>query len=63
VHDSWDQNGPLPVKSELSEQISKELKKRGFKFCGPVIVYSWLQAAGILNDHSEHCFRRTAVKR
>jgi DNA-3-methyladenine glycosylase I len=63
VHDSWNQSGPMPVKSELSELVSKELKKRGFKFCGPVIVYSWLQAAGILNDHAEHCFRRKAVKK
>jgi DNA-3-methyladenine glycosylase I len=63
VHDSWNQSGPMPVKSNLSESVSKELKKRGFKFCGPVIVYSWLQAAGILNDHADHCFRRKAVKK
>ena len=50
--------GPVPVKTELSERISKELKKRGFKFVGPVIVYAFLQAAGIVNDHAPDCFRR-----
>jgi DNA-3-methyladenine glycosylase I len=53
-------SGPLPVKSELSEKISKELKKRGFKFVGPVIVYAWLQAVGVVNDHSPDCFLRRA---
>ncbi len=38
--------------------FSKELKRRGFKFVGPVIVYAWMQAVGIVNDHSEDCFRR-----
>jgi len=43
--------------STLSEQISKELKRRGFKFVGPTIVYAWMQAVGIVNDHSTGCFR------
>ena len=42
----------------LSEKISKELKRRGFKFVGPTIVYAWMQAVGIVNDHSLTCFRR-----
>ena len=54
-------SGPLPAKSELSEKISKELKKRGFKFVGPVIVYAWMQAIGMVNDHAETCWRRKAV--
>ena len=54
-------HGPLPVKSETSERISKELKKRGFKFVGPVIVYAWMQAVGMVNDHAETCFRRKVV--
>jgi DNA-3-methyladenine glycosylase I len=45
----------------LSEQISKEMKRRGFKFVGPTIVYAWMQAVGIVNDHSAKCFRRTQV--
>jgi DNA-3-methyladenine glycosylase I len=51
-------SGPVPAQSALSMTFSKELKKRGFKFVGPVIVYAWMQAAGIVNDHSPHCFRR-----
>ncbi len=47
--------------SPLSEQISKEMKRRGFKFVGPTIVYAWMQAVGIVNDHSADCFRRSAV--
>ena len=46
------------VTSPLSEQISKELKHRGFKFVGPTITYAWMQAVGIVNDHAVDCFRR-----
>jgi DNA-3-methyladenine glycosylase I len=53
--------GPIPTKTPLSEKFSKELKQRGFKFVGPVIVYAWMQAVGIVNDHAETCFRRKAV--
>jgi DNA-3-methyladenine glycosylase I len=51
----------LPAKTSLSEEVSKELKRRGFKFVGPTIVYAWMQAVGIVNDHSADCFRRDAV--
>jgi DNA-3-methyladenine glycosylase I len=53
--------GPVPAKTLLSEEISAALKKRGFKFVGPVIVYAWMQAVGIVNDHSPDCFRRKTV--
>ncbi len=53
--------GPVPASTPLSEQISKALKQRGFKFVGPVIVYAWMQATGIVNDHAADCFRRKAV--
>lgn len=46
----------------LSEQISKEFKRRGFKFVGPTIVYAWMQAVGIVDDHSTECFRRSKVR-
>jgi DNA-3-methyladenine glycosylase I len=46
------------TQSELSAAISKDLKKRGFKFVGPTIVYAWMQAVGITNDHEPDCFRR-----
>ncbi len=48
--------------SPLSEQISRELKGRGFSFVGPTIVYAWLQAVGIVNDHSARCYRRAQLK-
>ena len=48
----------LPVSTPKSEEISKELRKRGFKFVGPVIVYAWMQAVGIVDDHARDCFRR-----
>jgi DNA-3-methyladenine glycosylase I len=51
----------FPAKTELSERVSAELKRRGFKFVGPVIVQAWLQAVGIVNDHSLGCFRRDRV--
>ena len=50
----------VPAKTPLSEEISVALKKRGFKFVGPVIVYAWMQAVGIVNDHAPNCFRRDA---
>jgi DNA-3-methyladenine glycosylase I len=53
--------GPVPAKTTLSEEISRVLKKRGFKFVGPTIVYAWMQAVGMVNDHAPHCFRRNAV--
>jgi DNA-3-methyladenine glycosylase I len=53
--------GPVPTNSPLSGDLSKALKKRGFKFVGPVIVYAWMQAVGIVNDHAETCFRRKMV--
>ncbi|HTU25126.1 MAG TPA: DNA-3-methyladenine glycosylase I [Pirellulales bacterium] len=53
--------GTAVAKTPLSEQISKELKLRGFKFVGPTIVYAWMQAVGIVNDHAPKCFRRREV--
>ncbi|HEY0263748.1 MAG TPA: DNA-3-methyladenine glycosylase I [Granulicella sp.] len=50
--------GPVPASTPLAEKMSKEMKKRGFKFVGPVIVYAWMQATGIVNDHAPDCFRR-----
>jgi len=50
----------LPASSPLSAQISTEMKRRGFKFVGPTIVYAWMQAVGIVDDHAAGCFLRTA---
>jgi len=67
----WGMAGGKPIisggqgltKSALSEEISMALKSRGFKFVGPVIVYAWMQAVGIVNDHSPDCFLRKTVGR
>jgi len=53
--------GDVPAKTALSETISIALKKRGFKFVGPTIVYAWMQAKGLVNDHVSGCFRRNEV--
>jgi DNA-3-methyladenine glycosylase I len=47
----------IPARTELSDRISADLKKRGFKFLGSIIIYSHLQATGIVNDHITNCFR------
>ncbi len=52
------ETGSVPAKTALSEAISANLKKRGFQFAGPVIVYAWMQATGIVDDHDQRCFRR-----
>jgi DNA-3-methyladenine glycosylase I len=50
----------IPAETPLSRQISKELKRRGFKFCGPTIVYAFMQAVGMVNDHLVTCHRHAA---
>ena len=47
----------VPAETALSRAISKELKSRGFKFCGPTIVYAFMQAVGMVNDHLTTCHR------
>jgi len=53
----------LPAESEESRAMSKELKKRGFKFVGPTICYAFMQAVGMVNDHLVHCFRYDQIRR
>jgi DNA-3-methyladenine glycosylase I len=50
----------MPVQTDVSTDLSKALKARGFKFVGPTTVYSWMQAVGMINDHATTCFRRKA---
>jgi DNA-3-methyladenine glycosylase I len=54
--------GDVPPSSDLSLRISKDLKKAGFKFCGPTIVYAWMEATGLINDHLVTCHRHEEVK-
>lgn len=53
----------VPAATPLAERISKDLRKRGFNFCGPTIVYAFLQACGLINDHMVDCHRHEQVKR
>ncbi len=55
IRNRWKNSSDIPVSTELSEKISKDLKKRGFRFVGPTIVYSYLQAVGIVDDHMDDC--------
>ena len=48
--------GDVPARTELSDRISKDLKRRGFRFVGSTIIYALLQAVGVVNDHSRECF-------
>jgi len=52
----WENAEQVPAETEISKQMSKDLKKRGFKFVGPVICYSFMQATGMVNDHTRDCF-------
>lgn len=47
----------VPARSALSDRIARDLKQRGFRFVGTTIVYAFLQAVGVVNDHARHCFR------
>jgi DNA-3-methyladenine glycosylase I len=53
--------GRIPAETPVSRAMSKELARRGFKFCGPTIVYAFMQATGMVNDHVVKCFRHAAL--
>ncbi|AMO85429.1 DNA-3-methyladenine glycosylase 1 [Solibacillus isronensis B3W22] len=57
---SWESFGQVPVTTEISDRMSKQLKKDGFKFVGSTICYSYMQAVGMVNDHTAncHCYKR-----
>ena len=57
INNSWKKLEEIPANTELSDKISKDMKKRGFKFIGTTIIYAFLQAIGIVNDHTTDCFR------
>ena len=61
INNSFEQLSQIPANSSLSDTISKTLKKRGFKFIGTTIIYSYLQAIGIINDHLTYCFRYNEI--
>jgi len=61
VVNKWKQMGEIPANTELSDEISKDLKNRGFKFVGSTIIYAYMQATGMINDHTVDCFRYEEV--
>ncbi|MFT4997313.1 MAG: DNA-3-methyladenine glycosylase I [Flavobacteriales bacterium] len=58
IQNSWPRLSDLPASTELSTALSIDLKKRGFNFVGPSIVYAFMQATGMVNDHVSKCFRK-----
>ena len=57
IRNAWSVDDPLPAETPLAVSISKDLRKRGFTFVGPTIVYAYLQSTGVVNDHAVTCFR------
>lgn len=63
LHNAWNVHADIPASTRLSELMSKDLKKRGFKFVGDTICYSFMQAIGMVNDHTIDCFRYEEIKK
>ena len=63
IQNNWQVRSEVPAQTALSQEISKDLKKRGFKFVGPTIVYAFMQAVGMVNDHQVDCYRHAEVKK
>ncbi|MGB2905718.1 MAG: DNA-3-methyladenine glycosylase I [Candidatus Aminicenantaceae bacterium] len=61
IQNSWKNLRDLPAKTPESEAMSRDLKKRGFSFVGPTICYAFMQAAGLVNDHTSDCYRYTEL--
>jgi len=63
VQNRWGDIGEIPAQTPLAAEVAKALKARGFKFCGPVITYAFMQAVGMVNDHTTGCYRHAEVAR
>lgn len=62
IQNAWPDSGGRPTQTSESEAMARALKARGFTFCGPVIVYAFMQAVGMVNDHGVECFRHGQVR-
>ena len=62
IQNKWKSISEVPAKTEISEAMSKDLKKRGFNFVGPTICYALMQAIGMVNDHEVDCFRYKEIE-
>ena len=63
IQNTWDDPSQVPAQTPLAAEMTKQLKAKGFKFCGPVIVYAFMQATGMVNDHLVSCFRHEECRR
>ena len=63
LHNAWESATDIPVSTQISNLMSKDLKKRGFKFVGSTICYAFMQATGMVNDHTVDCYRYAEIKR
>jgi DNA-3-methyladenine glycosylase I len=63
IQNAWTGVGDVPAQTPLAAEMAAALKAKGFKFCGPVIVYAFMQAVGMVNDHTTACFRHAQVAR
>lgn len=61
INNKWKSLEEIPATTEISDKLSKDLKKRGFKFVGPTVIYAHMQATGMVNDHVISCFRHKEV--
>lgn len=61
IQNRWVQSGTVPAETDASRALSRDLKKRGFSFVGPTIVYALMQSAGLVNDHLVTCFRHAEL--
>jgi len=63
IQNHWNSAEKIPSETEESSHMSKDLKRRGFSFTGPTICYAFMQAVGMVNDHTTHCFRHREIMR
>ena len=62
-HNTWKSSKEVPAKTPESDAMSKDLKRRGFKFVGSTICYAFMQAVGMVNDHLVDCFRHGELRK
>ncbi len=62
IKNKWREHGHMPASTAISDKMSKDLKKRGFKFVGSTICYAFMQAVGMVNDHIDSCYRYKEIK-
>jgi DNA-3-methyladenine glycosylase I len=63
IQNDWSADDAVPAQTPLAVEVAKALKAKGFKFVGPVIVYAWMQAVGMVNDHQTTCFRHAPIRK